>query len=172
MVGSEVYSSEIKKTGVLMENFRRAIGIKWESSHAGSRVCRRCSFIPMTFSLLLGLVCTGAFPAHICCESLAPGLRSSHQRHAPLQSTMKPCVQIQGLCSSHYRPVPGLCSSHQRPALLQLQLEPCVQMSGRCTLHHSPAHRCRAFAPYITALLTHDMPRILSDDEVASDAHR
>lgn len=26
MVGSEVYSSEIKKTGVLMENFRRAIG--------------------------------------------------------------------------------------------------------------------------------------------------
>ena len=28
MVGSEVYSSEIKKTEVLMENFRRAIGIK------------------------------------------------------------------------------------------------------------------------------------------------
>ena len=27
MVGSEVYSSEIKKTEVLMENFRRAIGI-------------------------------------------------------------------------------------------------------------------------------------------------
>ena len=26
MVGSEVYSSEIKKTDVLMENFRRAIG--------------------------------------------------------------------------------------------------------------------------------------------------
>ena len=26
MVGSEVYSSEIKKTEVLMENFRRAIG--------------------------------------------------------------------------------------------------------------------------------------------------
>ena len=29
MVGSEVYSSEIKKTGVLMENFRRAIG-EWK----------------------------------------------------------------------------------------------------------------------------------------------
>lgn len=28
MVGSEVYSSEIKKTEVLMENFRRAIGLK------------------------------------------------------------------------------------------------------------------------------------------------
>jgi len=27
MVGSEVYSSEVKKTEVLMENFRRAIGI-------------------------------------------------------------------------------------------------------------------------------------------------
>jgi RuvB-like protein 1 (pontin 52) len=27
MVGSEVYSAEIKKTEVLMENFRRAIGI-------------------------------------------------------------------------------------------------------------------------------------------------
>lgn len=29
MVGSEVYSSEIKKTEVLMENFRRAIGECW-----------------------------------------------------------------------------------------------------------------------------------------------
>ncbi|KAJ9065351.1 RuvB-like protein 1 [Entomophthora muscae] len=28
MVGSEVYSAEIKKTGVLMENFRRAIGLR------------------------------------------------------------------------------------------------------------------------------------------------
>jgi RuvB-like protein 1 len=28
MVGSEVYSSEVKKTAVLMENFRRAIGLK------------------------------------------------------------------------------------------------------------------------------------------------
>jgi len=27
MVGSEVYSSEVKKTAVLMENFRRAIGV-------------------------------------------------------------------------------------------------------------------------------------------------
>jgi RuvB-like protein 1 (pontin 52) len=37
MVGSEVYSAEVKKTEVLMENFRRAIGnsylcpIKWDS---------------------------------------------------------------------------------------------------------------------------------------------
>lgn len=28
IVGSEVYSTEIKKTEVLMENFRRAIGIE------------------------------------------------------------------------------------------------------------------------------------------------
>ena len=28
MVGSEVFSSEIKKTEVLMENFRRAIGLR------------------------------------------------------------------------------------------------------------------------------------------------
>lgn len=28
MVGSEVYSSELKKTSVLMENFRRAIGLR------------------------------------------------------------------------------------------------------------------------------------------------
>ena len=28
MVGSEVYSSEVKKTEILMENFRRAIGLK------------------------------------------------------------------------------------------------------------------------------------------------
>jgi hypothetical protein len=28
MVGSEVYSSEVKKTSVLMENFRRAIGLR------------------------------------------------------------------------------------------------------------------------------------------------
>ena len=32
MVGSEVYSSEIKKTEVLMENFRRAIGKNFETS--------------------------------------------------------------------------------------------------------------------------------------------
>ena len=28
MVGSEVYSHEVKKTEVLMENFRRAIGLR------------------------------------------------------------------------------------------------------------------------------------------------
>ncbi len=28
MVGSEVFSSEVKKTEILMENFRRAIGLK------------------------------------------------------------------------------------------------------------------------------------------------
>jgi len=28
MVGSEIYSTEVKKTEILMENFRRAIGLK------------------------------------------------------------------------------------------------------------------------------------------------
>lgn len=28
MVGSEIYSAEVKKTEILMENFRRAIGLK------------------------------------------------------------------------------------------------------------------------------------------------
>ena len=43
MVGSEVYSSEVKKTEVLMENFRRAIGLRlkvrhtWESSRPFAR---------------------------------------------------------------------------------------------------------------------------------------
>ena len=32
MVGSEVYSSEIKKTEVLMEHFRRAIGLRIKES--------------------------------------------------------------------------------------------------------------------------------------------
>jgi RuvB-like protein 1 (pontin 52) len=31
MVGSEVYSNEVKKTEVLMENFRRAIG-EWRKA--------------------------------------------------------------------------------------------------------------------------------------------
>ena len=32
MVGSEVYSSEVKKTEVLMENFRRAIGLRMKET--------------------------------------------------------------------------------------------------------------------------------------------
>jgi RuvB-like protein 1 (pontin 52) len=41
MVGSEVYSAEIKKTEVLMENFRRAIGI--------SMLIFACGFICRNF---------------------------------------------------------------------------------------------------------------------------
>lgn len=40
MVGSEVYSSEIKKTEVLMENFRRAIG---QSTHPYTNLVRLTS---------------------------------------------------------------------------------------------------------------------------------
>ena len=35
MVGSEVFSSEIKKTEVLMENFRRAIGLRIKETKEG-----------------------------------------------------------------------------------------------------------------------------------------
>ena len=38
MVGSEVYSSEVKKTAVLMEHFRRAIGDSGDNSAAVSCV--------------------------------------------------------------------------------------------------------------------------------------
>ena len=49
MVGAEVYSNEVKKTEVLMENFRRAIGPSLRSRHAltgqgyGSRRRKRSS---------------------------------------------------------------------------------------------------------------------------------
>ena len=45
IVGSEVYSAEIKKTEVLMENFRRAIGIriKVTSEQATLHICKKCS---------------------------------------------------------------------------------------------------------------------------------
>lgn len=47
MVGSEVYSSEIKKTEVLMENFRRAIGechlnMIWLLGHSSARKTIHC----------------------------------------------------------------------------------------------------------------------------------
>lgn len=32
MVGSEVYSSEVKKTEILNENFRRAIGVRMKET--------------------------------------------------------------------------------------------------------------------------------------------
>lgn len=38
MVGSEVYSSEVKKTEVLMEHFRRAIGAIVTKMHYFSRL--------------------------------------------------------------------------------------------------------------------------------------
>jgi RuvB-like protein 1 (pontin 52) len=46
IVGSEVYSTEIKKTEVLMENFRRAIGIGLKGSliqDYESRRRKRCT---------------------------------------------------------------------------------------------------------------------------------
>jgi len=43
MVGSEVFSSEVKKTEVLMENFRRAIGLRLKV-----RVCRNMRVVCWT----------------------------------------------------------------------------------------------------------------------------
>lgn len=37
IVGSEIYSAEVKKTEALMENFRRAIGEWFASRHCWSR---------------------------------------------------------------------------------------------------------------------------------------
>ena len=42
MVGSEVFSSEVKKTEVLMENFRRSIGAPALSNTASLPQCHRC----------------------------------------------------------------------------------------------------------------------------------
>lgn len=45
MVGSEVYSSEIKKTEVLMENFRRAIGKNVQSIKETAKYNLQCTVI-------------------------------------------------------------------------------------------------------------------------------
>ena len=50
MVGSEVYSSEIKKTEVLMESFRRAIGMS-ATRCWGRRRGRGCPAIECTHNL-------------------------------------------------------------------------------------------------------------------------
>jgi DNA helicase TIP49 (TBP-interacting protein) len=55
MVGSEVYSAEVKKTEVLMANFRRAIGI-------GLRICSRfCAICPVLIPPSLCLRCRSAY---------------------------------------------------------------------------------------------------------------
>lgn len=60
MVGSEVYSTEIKKTEVLMENFRRAIG--------ECHICgRRSSHL---HGALKSHDCENALMTYICCTAL------------------------------------------------------------------------------------------------------
>ncbi|CAN0495440.1 unnamed protein product, partial [Hapterophycus canaliculatus] len=39
MVGSEVYSSEVKKTEILMEHFRRAIGLRIKENKEVGQTC-------------------------------------------------------------------------------------------------------------------------------------
>ena len=50
MVGSEVFSSEIKKTEVLMEHFRRAIGLRIKGR------CYRVASIPHPHTLIVNIV--------------------------------------------------------------------------------------------------------------------
>ena len=42
MVGSEVFSSEVKKTEILMENFRRAIGLRIKARMPPKHVATAC----------------------------------------------------------------------------------------------------------------------------------
>lgn len=58
MVGSEVYSSEVKKTEVLMENFRRAIGLRikenkevYEGEASYPSYCHRFQFLACCSSI-------------------------------------------------------------------------------------------------------------------------
>ena len=51
MVGSEVYSSEVKKTEILMENFRRAIGLRIKARQGTGRYTKRTS------ALTQGVLC-------------------------------------------------------------------------------------------------------------------
>lgn len=51
MVGSEVYSTEIKKTEVLMENFRRAIG----EYHVCGKTVAQCPEATLLFRCLYDL---------------------------------------------------------------------------------------------------------------------
>ena len=50
MVGSEVYSSEVKKTEILMEHFRRAIGLRIKEN----KEVRRKGRVQMVGSILNG----------------------------------------------------------------------------------------------------------------------
>ena len=60
MVGSEVYSSEVKKTEVLMENFRRAIGLRIKENKEvyEGEVCSGASFTIIVMYLLSPKGCT------------------------------------------------------------------------------------------------------------------
>lgn len=67
MVASEVYSTEVKKTEILMENFRRAIGIKikeMKEVYEGQVVDLVCTGLPSVSSLLSRAVYGFLVPSH------------------------------------------------------------------------------------------------------------
>ena len=69
MVGSEVYSSEVKKTEVLMENFRRAIGLRIKET----KDVYEGEVSVMLFSLLLFCSCAvTCFPFEFQVTELSP----------------------------------------------------------------------------------------------------
>jgi hypothetical protein len=74
MVGSEVYSSEVKKTEVLGESFRRAIG---------TSLLRDLPFLPLkAFGLLLGSVCFALLGSLGRLRSPSEGNQGSVRRRA------------------------------------------------------------------------------------------
>ena len=115
MVGSEVYSTEVKKTEVLMENFRRAIGVLFECS-AHFVHCRKT-----TPAFLVFIMC--------CCMLSEP----SHLRegHVPMQHRFG-CSHVWGAVG-RLLPVP--------PDLLIAFLARSGLRMGVALLHwvHSPA---------------------------------
>ena len=75
MVGSEVYSSEVKKTAVLMEHFRRAIGAALLTS-----VC-----LIMQDGAILSALIQGNAAHHIICDA-----RAGHGPPSPSKQVNSP----------------------------------------------------------------------------------
>ena len=65
MVGSEVYSSEVKKTEILMEHFRRAIGLRIKEN----KEVYEGEVRPPTFDPLRATVCV----LTACCAGCSCG---------------------------------------------------------------------------------------------------
>lgn len=63
MVGSEVYSSEVKKTEILMENFRRAIGLRIKENKEVTNIVHCTSYQQGALVLSLHSILSDFIPA-------------------------------------------------------------------------------------------------------------